>query len=149
MVLSRLRSPICTIQNKPSPPGALLPRDNRTRMKNPRDIPSCSLQQFLVQEAMPAPPGSPPATWPQPEPVTSAAAARAVPPWCQRSQGRPLLPSRWLPAALLLTPSSLRMPGSSPSARNTHKSSVIHRHRPGQQPLQEEINRPCQHHMPG
>lgn len=56
---SRLRSPTCTIQNEPPPSGALLPRDNRTRMKNPRDTPSYSLQQFLLQEAMLAPPGSP------------------------------------------------------------------------------------------
>lgn len=56
-----------------------------------------------------------------PEPVTSAAAAQAEPPWCQRSQGRPLLPSRWLPEALLLTPSFLRMPGSFLSAESAQE----------------------------
>lgn len=105
------------------------PKGQQNKNESPRDTPRCSLRQPCQHHRAPLLQPSP-----SPGPVTSAVAARAVPPWCRRSQGRPPRPSRWPPAALPVTPSSLRVPGSSLSAGKAHKSSVTRAHRPGQQP---------------
>lgn len=104
---------------------------------SPRGCASTTCQAPLLQPS------------PSLEPVTSAAAAQAETPWCQRSQDRLPLPSRWLPAALLLTPSSLRMPGSSLSAGKAHKSSVIYGTDLGSNHSRKRQTGPANTTMPG